>query len=129
MVISGVSLQRSSTRTYHTTPVYVKILRFPDNHICRPCELNLLHFRKFSPIMSSYSGPSISAHVKIVVAPSNIEPFLVLFKSAYDIIIAAPENVFFELYQNSAVPGEFKWVENWNASPEWLQVCTPSYNQ
>jgi quinol monooxygenase YgiN len=52
--------------------------------------------------------------------------FLVLaaLKPAYDAVIAEPENVFFEVYQNPQKKGEFKFIENWNASVERLMTVS-----
>lgn len=69
----------------------------------------------------AYTGPSISLHVKITVAPENIQKFLDALKPAYDAVVAEPENTLFEVYQDPANPGAFKFVENWNASLEWLR--------
>jgi hypothetical protein len=74
--------------------------------------------------MSHYDGPSISLHVKITIAPENVQNFISYFKPIYDVVAAEPECIFFEVYQNSAAPGEFKWVENWVQSVEWLQNVT-----
>jgi hypothetical protein len=41
-------------------------------------------------------------------------------KPAYEGVIAEPENVFFEVFQNPEKPGAFKFIENWNATPEWF---------
>ncbi|KAF1993400.1 hypothetical protein P154DRAFT_527776 [Amniculicola lignicola CBS 123094] len=64
--------------------------------------------------------PSISLHVKVTVAPENREIFLAEFKKVYDLVVLEPECTFFELYENKDEPGAFKWVENWNATREWL---------
>jgi len=45
---------------------------------------------------------------------------LAALKPAYKAVIAEPENVFFEVFQNPENPGEFRFVENWNASVEWM---------
>ncbi|KAF1935836.1 hypothetical protein EJ02DRAFT_332320, partial [Clathrospora elynae] len=62
----------------------------------------------------------ISLHVHITVASENALKFLELLKPIYDAVIAEPENTLFEVYQNPEVPGEFKFVENWAQSKEWL---------
>jgi hypothetical protein len=67
------------------------------------------------PVLSSFS-----LHVKIVVAPENVNAFLEALKPAYDAVIAEPENVFFQVFQNPQNPGEFKFIENWNGSLEWF---------
>lgn len=67
------------------------------------------------------STPTVSLHVKITIAPENVDKFLGHFKSIYDIVSSEPECLFFEVYQNPDVPGEFKLVENWNATQEWVR--------
>jgi hypothetical protein len=68
----------------------------------------------------SYTGPSVSLHVKYTVDPSNVDAFLEALKPAYDAVTAEPENIFFEVYTSASEPGVIKFVENWNASVEWL---------
>lgn len=72
--------------------------------------------------MAPYTGPTLSLHVRIVVAPENVEPFLSHLKPIYDLVAAEPECVFFEVYQNPSTPGDFKFVETWHASGEWFQT-------
>ena len=71
--------------------------------------------------MPVYTGPSVSLHVKITVAPENAAKFLDFLKPAYDAVSSEPECVFFEVFQNPSVPGEFKFVENWHASVGWFK--------
>ncbi|CAO2657939.1 Nn.00g071990.m01.CDS01 [Neocucurbitaria sp. VM-36] len=71
--------------------------------------------------MAPYTGPGISVHVNITVAPENVSKFLELFKPCYEAVTAEPECVFFEVYHNPAAPGQFRFVENWNASAEWFK--------
>jgi hypothetical protein len=52
--------------------------------------------------------------------PENVDAFLEALKPAYDAVIAEPENVFFQVFQNPQNPGEFKFIENWNGSVEWF---------
>jgi hypothetical protein len=73
-------------------------------------------------VMAPYTGPTLSLHVHITVAPENVDLFLSHLKPCYDVVSAEPECIYFEVFQNPAVPGEFKFVENWNASPEWFQI-------
>jgi quinol monooxygenase YgiN len=72
--------------------------------------------------MAPYTGPTLSLHVHITVAPENAELFLSHLKPCYDVVSAEPECIFFEVFQNPAAPGDFKFVETWNASPEWFQT-------
>ncbi|KAJ5088626.1 hypothetical protein N7456_012242 [Penicillium angulare] len=66
------------------------------------------------------SDPGISLHVTIYIDPSNVEKFFEYMKPAYDAVIAEPECRFFEIYQDPKEPGTLSWVENWDATPEWL---------
>lgn len=67
-----------------------------------------------------YDGPSVSLHVSITVAPENAQKLLELFQPCYDAVTAQPECVFFEVFQDPDTPGKFRFVENWNASREWI---------
>ncbi|KAF2736500.1 hypothetical protein EJ04DRAFT_511002 [Polyplosphaeria fusca] len=66
-------------------------------------------------------NPSISLHVKLTVAPESVDKFLEALKPAYDAVIAEPKCTFFEVFQNPNAPGEFKFIENWDATVDWLQ--------
>jgi quinol monooxygenase YgiN len=70
--------------------------------------------------MPIYTGPSISLHVKVFIAPEDVPRFKEALKPVFDAVTAEPECLFFEIYYNPDKPGEFKWVENWNQSKEWL---------
>jgi hypothetical protein len=72
--------------------------------------------------MASYTGPPsrVSLHVTFHIDPSNVPAFLKALKPAYDAVIAEPECVFFEVYQSPTTPGQIKFIENWDASVEWL---------
>ncbi|KAF2820551.1 hypothetical protein CC86DRAFT_374248 [Ophiobolus disseminans] len=63
---------------------------------------------------------SFSLHVRITVGLEHIEAFLAALKPAYLAVIAEPENVYFEVFQNPDNLGEFRFVEHWNASVEWF---------
>ncbi|KAH7138633.1 hypothetical protein B0J11DRAFT_20977 [Dendryphion nanum] len=67
------------------------------------------------------AGPNFSLHVNITVAPENVAKFLQALKPAYEGVLLEPENIFFEVYQDPANPGAFRFVENWNATPQWFQ--------
>ena len=72
----------------------------------------------------TYNGPTLSLHMKITIDPSNLTEFFTLFKPVYEAVIAEPECIFFEVFQNPATPGELKWIEHWKQSTDWLQnVC------
>ena len=76
--------------------------------------------------MPPYNGPSVSLHVRITVTPENAAKFLEYLKPCYDVVSAEPECVFFEVFQNPATPGEFKFVENWHATVDWLKDVSTS---
>ncbi|OAL54225.1 hypothetical protein IQ07DRAFT_584802 [Pyrenochaeta sp. DS3sAY3a] len=67
-----------------------------------------------------YTGPSVSLHVSITVAPENAQKLLELFQPCYEAVTAIPECVFFEVFQDPDTPGKFRFVENWNASRDWI---------
>jgi hypothetical protein len=77
----------------------------------------------------SYTGPSFSLHVKYTVDPSNVDAFLEALKPAYDAVTAEPECIFFEVYTSASEPGVIKYVENWNASMEWLMSVSESIHK
>ncbi|KAI9655389.1 MAG: hypothetical protein M1821_005537 [Bathelium mastoideum] len=68
--------------------------------------------------MSSVHGTSL--HVTVTIDPRNEAAFLEALKPTFDAVSGESENTFFEVYKNSDKPGQFKLVENWNASKEWL---------
>jgi quinol monooxygenase YgiN len=79
----------------------------------------------------AYTGPAISLHVSITVAPENVQKFLEALKPAYDAVCAEPNNTFFEVYQKPDQPGTFKFVENWNADTQWMmevRIFQPKLN-
>lgn len=61
-----------------------------------------------------------SVQVKVFIDPSNAPELLAAFKRAKAIAIAQPENISSNLYRNPNAPGEFKYVEDWNASVDWI---------
>lgn len=65
-----------------------------------------------------------SIHVKVSVDPSNAAAFLADLKKAQSEVITYPENVSWDLYHNPEAPGEFKYIENWNASLEWVMAVS-----
>lgn len=76
--------------------------------------------------MASYTGPPsrISLHVTFHIDPAKVTAFLDALKPAYDAVTAEPECVFFEVYQSAETPGLIKFVENWDASVEWLKTVS-----
>jgi hypothetical protein len=85
-----------------------------------------------SPYTSgSTSRPKTQTPVRHSTFPINPSPnpnththshptVLAALKPAYEAVIAEPENTFFEVFQNPANAGEFRFVEHWNASVEWF---------
>jgi len=76
----------------------------------------------------STSRPRMQMLVRRTVYTSHfthsLSPVLAALKPAYEGVIGEPENTFFEVFQNPANPGEFRFVEHWNASVEWfMNVC------
>ncbi|KAF2496770.1 hypothetical protein BU16DRAFT_420983, partial [Lophium mytilinum] len=66
--------------------------------------------------------PSISWHARITVAPENAEKFLQYLKPCMDAVLAEKECVFFQVFQDPSKPGSFMFIENWNASLEWMKT-------
>ncbi|KAL8937076.1 MAG: hypothetical protein Q9211_003865 [Gyalolechia sp. 1 TL-2023] len=66
--------------------------------------------------MSSPRG--ISAHVTITVAPANADEFLKRSRPTFDLIVAEPACLYFELFHSATQKGRFKIVENWSMSQE-----------
>jgi hypothetical protein len=73
---------------------------------------------------SAKFNESFSLHVRITIAPENVPAFLEALKPAYDAVIAEPECTFFEVYQSPEEPGVIKFVENWNATKEWMMTVS-----
>jgi hypothetical protein len=68
--------------------------------------------------------PKCSLHVDIWIAPSNVSKFLEAFQTIFNTVTAEPELLYFEVFQDPDDAGHLSWVENWNASVEWLStVC------
>jgi quinol monooxygenase YgiN len=70
------------------------------------------------------SHPITSIQVKITVAPSDASAFLSALGRVHAIVSALPGNISFDLYQNPEVPGEFKYIENWSATSEWILAAS-----
>ena len=60
--------------------------------------------------MSSYTGPSISLHVKVFILPENVPALKEAMKPVIDAVTSEPECIFFEIYHNAEKPGELKWA-------------------
>lgn len=63
-----------------------------------------------------------SLHVDIWIAPSNVGKFFEAFQTVFDAVTAEPELLYFEVFQDPDDAGHLSWVENWNASVEWLST-------
>ncbi|KAI5361661.1 Putative antibiotic biosynthesis monooxygenase domain-containing protein [Septoria linicola] len=63
---------------------------------------------------------AFSLHVTVHVAEDNLPAFFEAMKPVFDRVAAEPECLYFEIFQDPAEPGKISWVENWNASPQWL---------
>jgi hypothetical protein len=61
-----------------------------------------------------------SIHVSITVAPENVEKFLDALKPVYDAVVAEPNCTLFQVFHKAEEPGVFRFVENWNATVDWL---------
>ncbi|KAI0842656.1 hypothetical protein F5Y06DRAFT_132281 [Hypoxylon sp. FL0890] len=78
------------------------------------------------------SPKGISLHVTVHLAPENVERFLVAFKAIFDVVVAEPECLFFEVYKSVEEPGKISWVENWSKDVQWLmehQLTKPYYKE
>ncbi|KAI1186932.1 hypothetical protein F5B17DRAFT_401643 [Nemania serpens] len=62
----------------------------------------------------------MSLHVTVYVAPENVVPFFAAFKPVFEKVIAEPECLYFEVYQDPDEPGTVSWVENWSKSVDWF---------
>lgn len=63
---------------------------------------------------------AFSLHVTVHIAEDNLPAFFKAMKPVFDRVAAEPECLYFEIFQDPAEPGKISWVENWNASPQWL---------
>ncbi|KAI1810228.1 hypothetical protein GGS20DRAFT_568449 [Poronia punctata] len=80
-----------------------------------------------SPFSSGWS-----LHVTVYVSPEDVDRFLAAFKDVFDKVVAEPECLFFEMYQNPQEPGKISWIENWSKSPQWFlenQVTKDYYKE
>ncbi|KAH7400888.1 hypothetical protein DE146DRAFT_654300 [Phaeosphaeria sp. MPI-PUGE-AT-0046c] len=68
-----------------------------------------------------------SIQVKVFIEPSDAPEFLAAFKRVKAMAIAQPENISSSLYRNPKAPGEFKYVEDWNASMDWIMKTVATH--
>ncbi|KAK4186127.1 hypothetical protein QBC35DRAFT_502123 [Podospora australis] len=62
----------------------------------------------------------VSLHATIQIAPQNVTRFIEYAKDIVATVIQEPLCHFFELYLSAEEPGVISWVENWDATLEWL---------
>ncbi|KAK1752301.1 hypothetical protein QBC47DRAFT_390218 [Echria macrotheca] len=63
----------------------------------------------------------ISILGNIWIAPEKVDEFFRHFKPIYDLVVAEPECRFFEIYKDLEDPGHISWVEDFDATEEWLR--------
>ncbi|KAF2638398.1 hypothetical protein P280DRAFT_456375 [Massarina eburnea CBS 473.64] len=64
--------------------------------------------------------PSISIHLTFFIDPAKGDEFLAALRPVFEAVTAEPKNIFFEVYTSPDKPGVFKFVENWNATVDWM---------
>ncbi|KAK3693183.1 hypothetical protein B0T22DRAFT_476023 [Podospora appendiculata] len=70
--------------------------------------------------MSSESTKGFTIFVTVSIAPENVDKFLDVIKPVFERITSLPECEFFEIYSTPEEPGTFSWIEDWNATREFL---------
>ena len=70
------------------------------------------------------SKPQLSLQVTIQVAPENADAFLAALRPCWEAVIAEPECLFFDVFQDPEVPGKFRFIELWAESREWLETVS-----
>lgn len=63
-----------------------------------------------------------SLHVSIFLSPADVPKFFEAFNPVFEAVVKEPELLYFEVFQDPDDEGHLSWVENWNASPEWLMT-------
>ena len=63
---------------------------------------------------------AFSLHVTVYIAEDKVDDFFAAMRPCFEAVSAEPELLYFELFQDPASPGKISWVENWDASPQWL---------
>lgn len=66
-----------------------------------------------------------SQHTTVHIDPSKLDTFWEAFTPVFEKTSSAPECLYFEVFEDPAVPGKITWVVNWNASPEWVMNVRP----
>ncbi|KAK0615307.1 hypothetical protein B0T17DRAFT_541595 [Bombardia bombarda] len=103
---------------------------FTISHIPVSNEIQPITIMSVPPVDPAvFALKAFTLRVKVRVAPENAPKFLEAFKVVFDEVTSNPECEDFNLYQDAAKPGEFQWVENWNAPVSWLfeQFETPTF--
>ena len=67
------------------------------------------------------SKDHVTLMVDVYVAPENVADFLKGLKISYDGVAAEPECIFYDLFQETDVPGHLRIVEVWTESRDWMQ--------
>lgn len=73
--------------------------------------------------------PTFSLHVTVHIRPTDVEAFFRTMQPCFEAVTAEPECVYFEIYQDPEDSGKISWVENWNATPEWLMTVSVKVNR
>lgn len=63
---------------------------------------------------------TFSLHVTVHIKPEDLDSFYEAMKPVFEAVCNEPELLYFEMFQDPDEPGKLSWVENWNASVEWL---------
>ena len=65
-------------------------------------------------------GKQLTIHVRIQIAPENIDAFIKALRPAWQSCVNEPECVCFEVYRDVDTPGLFRFVETWSKDKEWF---------
>ncbi|KAI1345088.1 hypothetical protein F5Y15DRAFT_410766 [Xylariaceae sp. FL0016] len=82
----------------------------------------MFHAPGIRPSLNYYctTPHSFPEGITVHVAPEDATRFLEAFKPVFDLVVAEPECLFFEVYRSAEEPGRISWVENWAADSQWL---------
>src|SRR5882757_8337522 len=72
----------------------------------------------------------LTLFVDFYIQPSRIEEFKAAHRPVWAACGAEPECLLFDVFQDPAKPGHFRFVEVWDASREWFeseQLTKPYY--
>lgn len=87
-----------------------------------------LNARVVAPKDPNPSGSTLKKQmtlfVTITVSPENIEKFKEAHRPVWKACSEEPECLLFDVFQDSEVPGRFRFVEVWSKGKEWFEkVC------